>query len=66
VSCAAQAEPPIVLGRQAAEPATRLARIVGRMKRASAQQTTSSPHLVGEVPVTGKQQIMEGGVTQQS
>src|SRR5262245_193928 len=47
VSCATQAEPPIVLGRQAAKPTAEFAGIVGRMHGAPAQQAASSPHLVG-------------------
>src|SRR5262249_13196690 len=57
VSCATQAEPPIVLGRQAAKPTAEFAGIVGRMHGAPAQQAASSPHLVGEVLITRKQQI---------
>jgi hypothetical protein len=66
VPCAAQAEPQIVLGTQLAKPPARLARIVARMQRAAAHQAASSPHLAGEVPITGKQQIMEGGLCRQS
>ena len=63
---AAQAEPQVVLRRQLAEPASRLARIVVRMHRAPAYQAALAPRLIGEVAIAGKQQIMEGGVRRQS
>jgi hypothetical protein len=35
------------------------------MQRTSAHQALSLPDLIGKVQITGKQQIMEGGVGQQ-
>jgi len=65
VPCTAQAEPQIVLGAQLAQPAARLARIVGGMQRAPAYQASPLPDLIGEVPIAGKQQIMEGSLGRQ-
>jgi signal transduction histidine kinase len=61
---AAEAEAPVVLTPEAAGPATRLAPIVSRMNNAVASLAPGTPSGVGEVAITGEQQLVECGVGQ--
>ena len=64
VDRAAEAEAPVVLTPEAAGPATRLAPIVSRMNNAAASLAPGPPSGVGEVVITGEQQLVECGVGQ--
>ena len=61
---AAEAEAPVVLTPEAAGPATRLAPIVSRMNNAVASLAPGTPSGVGEVAITGEQQLVKCGVGQ--
>jgi hypothetical protein len=61
----AEAEALVVLAPKAAGPATRLAPIVSAMNNAAASLAPSTPCGVGEVAITGEQQLVECGVGQQ-
>ena len=65
MACAAQAEAPIVLGAQTAEPAAWFAPIIAGMQRASAEPASFLSRLGGKIPITCEEKIMEGGVRQQ-
>src|ERR1700693_6148578 len=56
---AAEAEAPVVLTPEAAGPATRLAPIVSRMYNAAASLAPGTPSGIGEVAITGEQQLVE-------
>src|SRR5271167_2565885 len=62
---AAEAEAPVVLTPEAAGPATRLAPIVSRMNNAVASLASGTPSGIGEVAITGEQQLVECSVGQQ-
>ena len=53
-----------VLGPKPAGPAPRLARIAGRMQRATAKPASPGACHVGEIAIAGEQQLMECGVGQ--
>jgi hypothetical protein len=65
IDSTAEAEAPIMLGPKLDRPATRLARIGGRMQRAAAQRALLGSGRVGEIAVAGEQKIVERGVGQQ-
>ena len=62
---AAKAEAPVVLAPEAAGSATRLAPIVSRMNNAAASLAPGTQSGIGEVAITGEQQLVECGVGQQ-
>jgi hypothetical protein len=62
MSCAAQAEPPIMLAPQPRQAPAGFAPIAGRMQRASAEPASSLPSLGCWVLVTGEEKIMKGGI----
>lgn len=64
VERAAEAQAPVVLAPEAAGPATRLAPIMSAMNNAAASLAPSTPSGVGEVAITGEQQLVECGVGQ--
>jgi len=61
----AEAETLIVLQPHTAGPAARLAQIAGRMQHTAAQLAVPGPAGIGEVLVTGEQEIVESGIGQQ-
>ena len=61
----AEAETLIVLQPHTAGPAARLAQIAGRMQHTAAQLAVPGPAGIGDVLVTGEQEIMESGIGQQ-
>lgn len=61
----AEAEALIVLRPQSDGPAARLASIASRMQRTAAQTAASGPAGIGQILITGEQEIVESGIGQQ-
>ena len=61
----AEAEAEIVLGAERAAPPPGLARELGRMQRAAADEAPPGARRLGQIGVEGQQKMMESGVSQQ-